>query len=169
MKNLSPLTASDRLISKIPALRCFFFVMASVGFFVEAVRFHVYSYLTIYWTLDRLPRLSRFLVMLPSEELYSRFKIYILFFLLPWLIVVLRLNKMTAEQVWRTSFIGGALAMVTGGWVSYFMISPCLSRVTMLQPDELPSSLPADIIAILFVGLLLAAIFKLLFFLQRKK
>jgi hypothetical protein len=155
---------SDRLISKFPALLCFFFVMASVGFFVEAVRFHVYSYLTIHWSLDRLPGLSRLLVMLPSEELYSRFKVYILIYLLPWLIVVLRLNNMTTKEVWRASSIGGALAIVTGGWASYFMISPCFARVTLLQPDDLPSSPSANFIVMLFVGLLLVAICKLLFF-----
>lgn len=153
---------------KLAPLLFAFVVMASVGLILEVVRSHVFAYIDVYMEMKLLPKLSWALIQLPSNEYYSRFQVYVLLFLLPWLVIALKAGSMTIEKLWRVSGVAAALALAIGGLVATAMITPCMPRLKLLYPDEYPSTWVADGIALTFALLTVAVLIRFVMGLRKR-
>ncbi len=71
---------------------------------VEVTRLYVFCSVDItVGTQKALLTLCRFLINLPSTELHSKYRVFILLFLLPWFLLALRAPGLTADMLWERS------------------------------------------------------------------
>lgn len=153
---------------KAKALASGLFVLSSLGVAIETVRHYTYSHVAVNITLERLPALSRFLLILPSSELHTQHRVYLMLFVSPWILMLYKSANLSAVRLWTTFFTVSSIAFAFAWLLATAMIYPCIPRMTMLPPDDLPSSYLANGIALLFYSALAAALLKFLFIIRGK-
>lgn len=142
---------------RLASLICGLFVAISMGILVEVTRFYVFSYIEMRWAINSLPRLCRFLITLPSTELYAPHNIYILLFGISWAIFSIKAINYSKDKFYIINNIWMILHIVIGLLLSLAMIYPCLPQLKVLPPEKLHATFVTDAIAILFY--LLVAVF----------
>lgn len=150
--------ASGNIWCKLVILIYGLFVAASMGILVEVTRFYVFSYIDVHWAVDAMPQLGRFLITLPSNNLHHRHNVYILMFGISWTALAIKLIDCDKTKIYSLTNTWMILNIVFGINLSLAMIYPCLPQLKILPPKELPGSLAADVIAVLFY-ILIATLF----------